>query len=104
MDREMEQELKVKTGSNNVFADMDLPNPEEQLAKADLAFDIYHTILEQSLTPKAIAETLHVDAVVAYSLVNAEPIDCSVSCLQQYLHSLRSLTVAADAPEKLAVA
>ena len=35
----MNEEVKteVQVGSSNVFADLDLPNPEERLIKAELA-------------------------------------------------------------------
>ena len=33
----MAKRIKVETGSGNVFADIGLPNPEEALAKAEIA-------------------------------------------------------------------
>jgi hypothetical protein len=36
----MARAIEVEEGSGNVFADLGLPNPEERLAKAALAFRI----------------------------------------------------------------
>ena len=37
---DMSKRIEVEEGSGNVFADIGLPNPEERLAKADLAIRI----------------------------------------------------------------
>ena len=37
----MSKRIKHETGSGNVFADLGLPDPEERLAKAEIAFRIY---------------------------------------------------------------
>jgi predicted XRE-type DNA-binding protein len=37
---EKENNVKIEESSGNVFADLELPHPEEQLVKADLAFQI----------------------------------------------------------------
>jgi hypothetical protein len=42
--------LLALTGSGNVFADIGLPNPEERLAKADLAIRISEAIRARRLT------------------------------------------------------
>lgn len=48
--------LKVTRGSDNVFRDLGLPNPEEDLAKAQLAIAIAGTIEERGLTQTAAAK------------------------------------------------
>lgn len=45
----MGQELKVQSSSGNVFADLDLDNPEELLAKAELARKISSIIETQNI-------------------------------------------------------
>ena len=40
----MSNRIEVEEGSGNVFADIGLPNPEERLAKADLAIRIGEAI------------------------------------------------------------
>jgi predicted XRE-type DNA-binding protein len=42
--------IEVEEGSGNVFADIGLPNPEDRLAKADLAIHIAETIRTRRLT------------------------------------------------------
>lgn len=61
----MEAELKkkrhaieVEESSGNVFADLGLPNPDERLAKADLALAITAEIRQRDLTQAAAAALL----------------------------------------------
>ena len=44
--------------SGNVFKDLGLPNPDERLAKAKLAYKINRLIADQGLTQKAAADFL----------------------------------------------
>lgn len=48
-------------GSGNVFADMGLPNPEERLAKAQLASTIHEIIQARGLTQQQAAEMMGTD-------------------------------------------
>lgn len=48
-------------GSDNVFADLGLPNPEELLAKAELAMQINRLIKQKKLTQIAAAKLLDID-------------------------------------------
>ena len=48
-------------GSGNVFADLELPNPEERLAKAELALQINRLIKQKKLTQIAAARLLDID-------------------------------------------
>ncbi|MFZ0887908.1 MAG: helix-turn-helix transcriptional regulator [Candidatus Binataceae bacterium] len=57
----MARKIKVEEGSGNVFADIGLPNPEERLAKAQLAYRIGETIRVRRLTQAAAAALLGVD-------------------------------------------
>lgn len=50
MGRKRTKEIAVTTGSGNVFADIGLPKPEEELAKAQLASHIRHVIERRHLT------------------------------------------------------
>jgi hypothetical protein len=49
----MSNRIEVEEGSGNVFADIGLPNPEERLAKADLAIRIGEAIRARRLTKLA---------------------------------------------------
>jgi len=57
----MVEEIKVEVGSDNVFADLGLPNPEEHLAKAELASRIGEAIRQRRLTQAAAAQLLGID-------------------------------------------
>jgi predicted XRE-type DNA-binding protein len=54
----MGKQIEVEQGSGNVFADIGLPNPEERLAKADLAIRISETIRARRLTQTRAAHIL----------------------------------------------
>jgi len=53
--------IVVEEGSGNVFADIELANPEERLAKADLAMRIGAAIRARGLTQSRAARILHID-------------------------------------------
>jgi len=55
------KEIAVTRGSGNVFADLGLPNPEELLAKAQLALEIARAIEECGLTQREAAVLMGVD-------------------------------------------
>ena len=52
---------KFELSSGNVFKDLDLPNPETKLLKAQLAFHLCKIINNQNLTQKQIAKILYLD-------------------------------------------
>lgn len=53
--------IKYEVSSGNVFADLGLPNPEEMLAKAELAIQINSLIEQKKLTQVEAAKLLDVD-------------------------------------------
>jgi len=53
--------ITVEESSGNVFADLGLPNPEERLAKAALAFRIAERIRTRRLTQTQAARILKID-------------------------------------------
>jgi predicted XRE-type DNA-binding protein len=57
----MGNRIEVEEGSGNVFADIGLPNPEERLAKADLAICIGEAIGARRLTQTRAAHILRID-------------------------------------------
>ena len=56
----MNKEEKVQIGSDNVFADLDLPNPDERLLKAELTRKISDIIRQRNLTQVRNADALPV--------------------------------------------
>lgn len=57
----MTDEITVGVGTDNVCADLGLPDPEEHLAKAELASRINIAIREAGLTQAAAADLLGID-------------------------------------------
>jgi predicted XRE-type DNA-binding protein len=55
------EEIKVTRSSGNVFADLGLPDADEALAKADLAYTINKTIKARGLTQEEAARILEID-------------------------------------------
>lgn len=57
----MSRRIEVEEGSGNVFADIGLTNPEERLAKADLAIRVSEAIRTRRLTQTRAARMLGID-------------------------------------------
>lgn len=53
--------IPVTRGSGNVFADLGLSNPDERLAKTELAHAISHVIKERELTQREAAALMGID-------------------------------------------
>ncbi len=97
----MKEKIQTTPGSGNVFADIGLPNPEEELAKADLTIEIARIIKMRQMTPAQVSKRLHIDEADALDLIKVLPTSFSISCLQQYLATLaeaKPAAVALDQP------
>ncbi len=57
----MKKKIEYEISSGNVFADLGLPNPEELLAKAELARQINNLIKQKKLTQEAAGKLLGID-------------------------------------------
>jgi predicted XRE-type DNA-binding protein len=84
----MSQELTVQSSSGNVFADLDLDNPEERLVKAELARKISSIIAAQNLTQSEAAMLLDVDQPKVSALVNGKLSGFSTARLFRFLNAL----------------
>ena len=56
----MPRKTKVEEGSGNVFADIGLPNPEEALAKAEIARQINRILAQRGLNQVQAGELLKI--------------------------------------------
>lgn len=59
--RTVRNRITVEHSSGNIFADIGLPNPDERLAKADLAIRITEAICAQRLTRTQAARVFGID-------------------------------------------
>jgi predicted XRE-type DNA-binding protein len=81
--------VRVTEGGRNVFADLGLPNPEQELLKAQLTLQI-HTILKDSgMTQTEIARILGVSQPQVSLLMRNRAGNFSVGRLLEFLTALR---------------
>lgn len=81
----MSKRIEVEEGSGNVFADIGLPNPEERLAKADLAIRIAETIRARRLTQTRAAHILKIDQPKISRLLRGQLSGFSTERLMHFL-------------------
>ncbi|MBP5974102.1 XRE family transcriptional regulator [Brasilonema sp. CT11] len=84
----MTEENNVYVGSGNVFADLDLPNPEERLVKAQLARKISETINFRQLTQIQAGEILGIDQPKVSALSRGKLAGFSTDRLLHFLNVL----------------
>jgi predicted XRE-type DNA-binding protein len=84
----MKRNKNVTSSSGNVFADLGLPNPEERLAKAELARQINNIIKERKLTQTAAAALLDIDQPKISALSTGKLTGFSLDRLFRFLNSL----------------
>ncbi|HEY2158649.1 MAG TPA: helix-turn-helix transcriptional regulator [Isosphaeraceae bacterium] len=79
---------EVEESSGNVFADLDLPDPEEILAKAELARRICDLLAERRLTQAKAAAVLGVDQPKVSALMRGKLDGFSTDRLFRFLNAL----------------
>lgn len=84
----MSDETEVTPSSGNVFADLGLPNADEELAKADLAFEIGRVIEERGLTQVEAAKVMGVDQPKVSALLRYRLDGFSMERLYRLLNAL----------------
>ncbi len=80
--------VPVTKSSGNVFADMNVAEPEEELAKAQLASHIRQTIKRQRLTQVQAAHRLGLDQPKVSALINGRLAGFSSDRLMRCLAAL----------------
>lgn len=84
----MKEEIEVYHGSDNVFADLGLPNPEEHMAKAELSIKIHEIIKNKRLTQTQAAEILGIDQPKVSALMSGRLKGFSMERLFHFLNAL----------------
>lgn len=80
--------ISVTASSGNVFADIGLPEPEEELTKAQLASHIRYIIKRRRLTQTAAAVLLGTDQPKVSALMNGRLTNFSSERLMRLLTAL----------------
>jgi predicted XRE-type DNA-binding protein len=81
----MVEDIKFEVGSGNVFADLGLQNPEEHLAKAELASRINDAIRKLRLTQASTGERLGIDQPKVSRLMRGYLTNFSTDRLMHFL-------------------
>lgn len=78
----------ITEGSGNVFADLGLPNPEQEMMKARLTLQIYRIIRERGLTQAEAAKALGIKQPHVSLLMRNRAGSFSVGRLMEFLTAL----------------
>lgn len=84
----MKKNKNFSTSSGNVFADLGLSNPEERLAKAELALQINRLIEQKKLTQIEAAKLLEIDQPKVSLLAQGKLSGFSLERLFRFLNIL----------------
>jgi len=84
----MKEEIEVYRGSGNVFADLEFPDAEEMLVKAELVRQIYEVIRKRRLTQIKAAEILGIDQPKVSALLRGKLAGFSLERLFHFLNAL----------------
>jgi predicted XRE-type DNA-binding protein len=79
---------RAKQGTGNVFADLGLPNPEQELLKARLTLEIYKIIKERGLTQAQVGEILGIKQPHVSTLMRNRAGNFSIGRLMELLTAL----------------
>ena len=88
--RNAKGEIEYSIGSDNIFADLGLPDADQLLAKAELTFQIARIIEERGLTQAEAAEILGIDQPKVSALVRGKVSSVSMEKLYRHLNALGS--------------
>ncbi len=80
--------IRAQAGSGNVFADLGLPNPEQELLKARLTLQIYKIIKARGLTQAQAGEVLGIKQPHVSALMRNRAGNFSVGRLMEFLNRL----------------
>jgi predicted XRE-type DNA-binding protein len=80
--------IKAQKSSGNVFADLGLPRPEQELLKAKLALEIYRLIRERGLTQAEAGKILGIKQPHVSALMRNRAGSFSVERLMDFLTAL----------------
>jgi predicted XRE-type DNA-binding protein len=80
--------VPMKQGSGNVFADLGLPNPEQELLKARLTLQIYKIVKGRGLRQAMVGEILGIKQPHVSALMRNRAGNFSIGRLMEFLTAL----------------
>ncbi len=86
----MAKKARITRGSGNVFADLGLPNPEQELLKAQLSLQIYRIVKQRGLTQAQAAAVLGIKQPHVSALLRNRAGNFSVGRLMEFLDRARA--------------
>ena len=84
----MAKKTTIKRGGGNVFADLGLPNPEQDLLKAQLSLQIYRIVKARGLTQAQAGDVLGIKQPHVSALMRNRAGNFSVDRLMEFLTTL----------------
>lgn len=81
-------EMELEMSSGNVFADIGIENPEEELTKAQLVWEIEKIIKKKKMTQAAAAEVMGINQPKVSALIRRKLDGFSVERLIHFLNTL----------------
>jgi predicted XRE-type DNA-binding protein len=84
----MKRAIQVEMGSDNIFADIGLPNPEEHLLKAQLVVKIAKLMKERGLKQREAAEAFGIRQPDVSKMLRGDFRQFSVERLMHFLVAL----------------
>lgn len=80
--------IEYREGSENIFSDIGIPNPEEAMAKVKIAMKIHDTIKKKKLTQEKAAKLLKISQPKISLLLRGYLTDFSLERLLRFLNDL----------------
>ncbi len=82
------EEIAFEIGGDNIFADIGVANAEEELTKAELAWEIDHIIKKRKLTQEKAAKIMGINQPKVSALLHRKLSGFSVERLMHFLNQL----------------
>ena len=82
------EKIAFEVGSDNIFADIGVDNAEEELTKAELAWEIDHIIKKRKLTQERAAKIMGINQPKVSALLHRKLSGFSVERLMHFLNQL----------------
>lgn len=82
------EKIECEVSSGNVFADLGIENPEDELTKAKLAWEIEKIIMKRKLTQAAAAKVIGINQPKISALIRRRLDGFSVERLIHFLNAL----------------